>query len=374
MDADVVVVGLGSVGAMASWRLAEVHGARVIGVERHALGHDAGGYAGESRLFRTGYHESPEYVPMLLESRELWHELERGGRRRLFHPSGVLSIGAPGIPQMRNVLDSVQRHAIPHEVLHGAELTDRFPQHGSITDEIGVLDRLGGVLRPEPAVHEALRRAKEAGAELLDEAPVTGIDPIPGGVRVSTARGTRTAGHVVVTAGAWAAQLLPELGRLLDVRPLVLTWFAPADPAQYAPEVFPGFIRDLGDTHVFGIPSVDGALVKAGWSDAWGSIDDPADLIRYREPSALAGVGRDVRALLPDLPAQPSRHSVHMDAYTADRRAIIGNVQPRVAVIAGLSGHGFKLTPVFGEIAARLSLGLAPQHDISRFSPERFGV
>ena len=373
MDADVVVVGLGSVGSMTSWRLAEIHGARVIGVERHALGHDAGGYAGESRLFRTGYHESPEYLPMLLQARELWQELERGGRRTLFHPAGVLSIGAPTIAPMRHVLASVEQYRIPHEVLDAVELSSRYPQHGSITDEIGVLDRFGGVLRPESAVHEALRRARQAGAELIDEAPVTGIDTVPGGVRVSTERGVRTAKHVVITAGAWAAELLPQLRDVLDIRPLVLTWFAPEDPSRYAPEVFPGFIRDAGNVHLFGIPSVDGALVKAGWADAWGSIDDPARLTRFLEPGALAGVGRDVHALVPELPAQPSRHSVHMDAYTPDRRAVIGTARPGVAVVAGLSGHGFKLAPAFGEIAARLALGLPQQHDISRFCPDRFG-
>ncbi|MFC7404620.1 N-methyl-L-tryptophan oxidase [Georgenia alba] len=371
MDTDVAVVGLGSVGAMVSWHLAR-RGVRVVGLEQFGLGHDHGAFTGESRLFRTGYHESPAYVPMLLAAREQWLDLEQRSSRTLFHPTGVLSIGLPGTPQMRNVLESLEQNDLPHEVLDAPALRERYPQHGCLTEEVGVLDRLGGVLRPESAVTETLRQAGDAGAVLLDREEVVEIEPTERGVRLRTTRTTVSARHAVVASGVWSGRLVPRLGTALTIKPLVLTWFAPAAPRDFAPERFPGFIRDLDGVHLFGVPSLDGALVKSGWADNWGSVDAPEQLGRFLSPQELEAVGSDVHRLLPDLPPQPSRHSVHMDVFTPDRRGVVGRVGPGVTVATGFSGHGFKLAPVFGEIAADLATGQRPRYDVEMFDPRRF--
>lgn len=371
MDTDVVVIGLGSVGSMAAWHLAR-RGVDVVGVDQFGLGHDRGAFAGESRLFRTAYHEGADYVPMLLAARDLWLELERGGERRLFHDTGVLSIGAPEIPQMTNVLASVRGNEIPHVVYEAADLKERFPVHGSITNEIGVLDRLGGVLRPEAAVLEALRQAEAAGATVLGNHEVLGIDSTSDGVSVVTSQTTIRARHAIVASGVWSCRLLPRLSDVLTIKPLVLTWFAPSNPQAFAPDVFPGFIRDLDEVHLFGIPSLDGVLVKAGWADRWDAIAAPEELVRFLGPAEATAVGASVHRLLPSLPSQPSRHSVHMDIYSLDRRALIGRIDPAITVATGFSGHGFKLVPVFGELAADLATGQTPRQGVEMFDPGRF--
>jgi sarcosine oxidase len=46
---------------------------------------------------------------------------------------------------------------------------------------------------------------------------------------------------------------------------------------------------------------------------------------------------------------------------------------PRVVIASPCSGHGFKFSPVIGEIIADLATHGATQHDIARFRLQRFG-
>ena len=60
LDADVAVVGLGSMGSMALWQLAR-RGVKAIGFEQFEPGHDRGSGHGESRIIRSRYAEGPQY-------------------------------------------------------------------------------------------------------------------------------------------------------------------------------------------------------------------------------------------------------------------------------------------------------------------------
>jgi hypothetical protein len=54
----VAVIGAGSMGSQAMWRLA-ARGAEVIGYDRYAPGHDRGAAGGESRIFRAVHLGEP---------------------------------------------------------------------------------------------------------------------------------------------------------------------------------------------------------------------------------------------------------------------------------------------------------------------------
>src|SRR5699024_12765976 len=89
MDADVGVIGVGTMGSMAMWQLAK-RGVKVIGFEQFGIGHDRSGVGGESRIFRTAYKEGSEYVPILKESYKYWRNLESDSRKDLLTLSGAL--------------------------------------------------------------------------------------------------------------------------------------------------------------------------------------------------------------------------------------------------------------------------------------------
>ena len=124
--ADVGIVGVGSMGSMAAWQLA-ARGAKVIGFEQFAPGHDRSAHGGESRIFRTAYLEGPAYVPLLQEAQRLWRQLERETGQQLLTLNGGLMIAPRATDFLRNVAACIERFDLPHAVLEPEETARRYP-------------------------------------------------------------------------------------------------------------------------------------------------------------------------------------------------------------------------------------------------------
>jgi len=103
LDAEVAVVGLGSMGSQALWQVAR-RGVSVIGIEQFVPGHDRGSGHGESRIIRSCYQEGPQYVPLILAAFQHWRELERETGKQLLTENGALFIGDPGGSYLGDVL------------------------------------------------------------------------------------------------------------------------------------------------------------------------------------------------------------------------------------------------------------------------------
>src|SRR6266851_1432302 len=216
--ADVAIVGLGAMGALTAWRLA-ARGARVIGFERFRPGHDQGSAHGDTRIFRTAYFESPEYVPLLQRAHGLWRDLEHESGAELLTLTGGLAIGPPDGELVAGVLNSARQSRLPHRLLDPGEMNRLYPQHRLEAGDVAVLDEQAGFLRPELSVAAAVGRAEAVGARLMTETEVTAIIAADGRVVVETSRGRFAAERALVAAGAWTSKLLPQLGLRLADRP-----------------------------------------------------------------------------------------------------------------------------------------------------------
>lgn len=374
MDAKVAVIGLGSIGSMALWQLAR-GGVDAIGFEQYAPGHDQAAAGGESRIFRTAYIEGSEYVPLLSRSRELWRELERESGRSLLTLCGGLMIGDAESEAMRNVLESATSFDLPHEVLDAAEMGRRYPQHRMLPGETAVLDHWAGVLRPEFAVLAAAQAARARGARVEAGCRVTAVEPGPDGVRVHTPERGYTVEQAVVTAGPWTARFAPGLAGHITAKKLVMTWYPARDVAAYSPDSFPIFIRESGDVHIFGIPTLDGGSVKVAPHASYGDLADAGDLDRNVAAGELEPINSAVARLLPGLDSTPVRVSVYMDAYTTDGHAVVGRMPgaDNVWLLGAFSGHGFKMATAFGQVAAELVTDGKTGLPIEHLDPARFG-
>ena len=373
MDAEVAVIGLGTMGSMAVWQLAR-RGVSVLGFEQFGVGHDQSAAGGETRLFRTAYFEGAEYVPLLQESYHQWRALEQESGFHLLTMNGGLMIGEAESDFIQSVMKSIHMHDLDHEVLGEAEAKERYPQHRLSKGEVMVLDKQAGFLRPELSVLAAVQSAQKRGATILDHTSVQSIEPDGNGVKIKTNDTTYRVKKVIITAGPWTGTLLPELKKQLTVQRLVMTWYPILTEKKFDINQFPTFIRMNRDVTFFGTPTLDGSMVKIALGTFYGEVTDVNALDRTVDVHSLEKVNKAVRELMAGLHSSPSRVSAYMDAYTRDQDAII-DIHPKwneAVILCGFSGHGFKMAPIFGQIAADLVMDGKTAYAIDHLSLHRF--
>ena len=99
---DLIVVGLGALGAGAAYWGSTPPGARVLGLERFEFGHVNGASADHSRIIRLSYHR-PDYVRLAKRAYETWAVVEAEAGERVVTITGGLDLWpvGPGHPEGR---------------------------------------------------------------------------------------------------------------------------------------------------------------------------------------------------------------------------------------------------------------------------------
>ena len=376
---DVVVLGLGGMGSAAARHLAR-RGARVLGLERFAQAHDLGASHGDTRIVRMAYFENPDYVPLLRRAYQLWDELGSEVGRGLFVRTGALMLGAPDSPVVAGTLASVREWGLPHEVLDRDAMASRFPQFALRPGEIAVHEDDAGYVNPEEVVRVHLQLAGRDGAELRFGVRVTGWRLDEGGVTLDLGTEQVHAAGLVIAAGAWTPSVVPQLHVPLRVGRRVMHYMQPtASAADFTPDRFPVYIFQTGPgDEIYGFPLVGppSSGVKVGFHHRGPDVDpDRIDRV------VSADEEEEMRVLLADrVPGLAGPHvqsKVCMYTLTPDEHFVIDRLpgtDGRVAVAAGFSGHGFKFTPVVGEILADLALDGSTAQPIGFLAASRFAA
>ncbi len=370
---DVIVVGLGGMGSAAAYHLA-ARGQRVLGLERFTPAHDKGSSHGGSRIIRQSYFEDPAYVPLLLRSYELWEKLAHDSGRDVYRMTGGLFLGPPACLTVAGSLRASRQWGLAHEVLDAREIRSRFPNFTPSAGDIALYEAKAGFARPELTVQAHLALAENAGATLQFGEQVLEWAESAGGVAVRTARGTYTAGRLVICPGAWAPQLLTEFGVPITIERQVLYWLDPVGgTAAYTDH--PIFIdENASGMQIYGFPAIDGP--RGGVKVAFfrkGVECTPETIDRRVHPHEVREMRERVGQLLPALNGPCLHSATCMYSNTPDQHFVIARHPEcaQVIVACGFSGHGFKFVPVVGEILADLAIDGATDHSISLFDPSR---
>ncbi len=355
---DTVIVGAGLMGSATAWHLAR-RGIDALVLEQFEPATDRGSSHGSARITRRAYPED-DYVRLTGEAFEWWRELETESGAELLRMTGGLDHGSWRQPEI--IAASLARAGVSHELLSAAEAGERFP--GMVFDRPALFHPQAGTVDVTAGVHAFLDSARSLGGRQMSGVEVTGVSVDDDEVTVTTAGGAIRARTAVVAAGAWVEELVGAKAPLPPIRVTEhrvfhfprrdesVTW--PVTLHRDALDIYhlPGG-RDGGPGNARKIAEHTGAATTARTREGVVDGGSRARMVEY------------VERWLPGLEPTPFAETTCLYTSTPSDDFLIDRIGPLV-VVSACSGHGAKLTPTVGRIAADLVVGKA--QDLDRFT------
>jgi sarcosine oxidase len=317
----VAVVGAGVMGCATAWALSE-RGADVTLHEQFELDHERGSSHGRTRIFRVAYPDV-EWIRFAQDAYAGWRDLD---------------------PDLLGLYGLIELVADPE--LTSARALDECGVRYRLLDRDEV--RARGAILPEGWT--ALQTT-DAGVVFADRARYAFLEAASVDVETNSrieSTDELDADVVVVTAGSWIRDLVPDL-------PVTVTRETVAYFEREGPP--PPSIVDLNaETGGHGMYSLHDPVhgLKAGAHHA-GAEADP-DVEARPDPQIVERIAGWVRERFPDVDPSPVQTHTCLYTTTADQEFILER-RGRVVVGSACSGHGFKFAPAVGRRLADLALG-----------------
>ncbi|MGA9531258.1 MAG: FAD-dependent oxidoreductase [Anaerolineales bacterium] len=365
---DVVVVGGGVFGAAGALELRQ-RGHQVLLIDPGPLPHPAASSTDISKVIRMDYGADVFYMRLMERAIDGWRHWNDLWERPLFHEVGFLLLTRSPISSGSfegDSFETLKARGHQPERLDAAAIPGRFPAwaEGEYTD--GYFNPEAGWAESGAVVAQLLAMGRQAGVEVQAGVKVTRLLERGGSVvGVDTTDGSKECGTVVVAAGAWTPQLVPEL------RPMVWPVGQPvlhfeARPLQaFQPPQFVTWAADIAATGWYGFPALDDGTLKIanhGRGRRLAPSGDaqvlPAEIQRFRG---------FLQESLPDLARAPqigSRVCFYADSWDGDFYIDRVPERPGLVVASGGSGHGFKFAPVLGGIIADAVEGVESEESL----------
>jgi monomeric sarcosine oxidase len=367
---DVVVAGGGTMGTAVAWELGK-RGLKALVLEQFQHIHPFGAHSGETRIIRHAYAEGADYVPLVLRADSHWTDLEAATAERVLHRVGAIELSAPGHGRVQAARDSADAHGLPYEVLPIDEFRRRYHQFRAGDDWQAGFEPDGGFIDVTRSLGALAAEVRKSGVEIREHAPVTGWSASGDGVRVETASSVETADRLIITAGAWADQLLRDLGLPIQIVRKTLFWLEVEEPELFAPDRCPVYIAGIPGYQFYGFPSWGRPGEKVAIHSG-GLETDPDQVDREIARWERDEIVTVARTVLLGLTGKVLDATTCLYSSTPDEDFVIDLVpaNPNVVFAAGFSGHGYKFAPAIGELLVAMVLG--ERETLPRFRMDRF--
>ncbi len=367
---DVVVIGAGIAGASAAYFLAQ-QGIDAALVERE---HPASGPTGTSSAVSHLFYTEAELSLLARRGCELLKAIPEitGHPHPVFHPVGMLwACGASNEAVWRDAATRIRDdEGGGIDILTPGDMAGMAPGFAMDQIVLALWEEAYGYADPYDATNAFASAARDGGVEVKQQARVTELEVMAGKVSgLALANGERLAADCVICAmGPWTSSFVRDQTGV-DL-PLHIERHAMAvlDAADRAESVLPFAWCDDINAH-YARPERDHTILVGTWAGGGTGVrNEEADRPQqHTDPDNFdSGSSQDesawiVEQALPRIPAlaelgiKPGYACLY--DMSPDDLPVVDAVPDvdGLIVVAGSSGHGFKLGPAVGEEAVRLA-------------------
>jgi sarcosine oxidase len=362
---DVVVVGLGAVGAATLYQLS-LKGAKVLGIDQFTPPHGLGSSHGETRITRLAVGEGEEYVALAKRSHELWDQIQVQSGKKIKTRTGGLLIDSAEVGWSKHGAEGFWERTLRYAQNQGIE--HKLPAVDEIVSSYAALklpagsrvyhEMEAGYLFPEVAIQAQLDLAKKLGAGLWTETKVKGIIPQGETLVVDAGKVQITCKKLILSAGGWVKDFLPERQRQrLRICRQVLYWLE-VDPSFTDWKQYPVWMWGFGprpEDFLYGFPSLDGKTIKVA-TESFIEVDHPDELDREVSLEEMETFWETkIKGRILGLRKKVVQAVVCFYTVTEDGKFLIEEMHenPNFLWVSACSGHGFKHAAALGEVLAK---------------------
>lgn len=370
--ADIVVIGGGVHGASLAYHLARKKAGRVVLVEKKFI---ASGPTGRSTALVRGFYAMDFFTRTSSAAAETfrhWSDVIGGDGGPGFQQVGMLVLAGPDhAPHLRDNALRAQEIGAKVALISAAEVKALVPSVNVDDIALASYEAESGYADPSSTANALVNRARELGAVIIQYERVESIRTA--GQRVVGVR-TETqdidAPVVINCGGLWADRLLRPLGIEISITPTRHQMCFFRRPSGFG--THPAIADTVSMTYMrpeHGDLTIHGLL----------AYDEVVDPDHYNEGADPEQILRNAERIAHRFPIM--EHGLATGGYsgvydvTPDHQPVLGAIPEYAGLYAdfGWSGHGFKHSPVIGDILSDVVLhGKSADFDLTPFRWSRF--
>ncbi|TGS43742.1 MULTISPECIES: FAD-dependent oxidoreductase [unclassified Mesorhizobium] len=340
------IVGAGIVGLATAWALRS-RGHDVTVFDRGPIPNPMASSYDEQRYHRFAYGRMAGYAKLALGVTDAWDVLWNDLQETLYIETGVLYVADAANEDVALSVAFAQDNGMVYHEIDDAEFVKRFPHLRPRLTDRAVLFPQSGILLAERILVSLARWLIAKGASLRPYARVDEVDHDRARVRVLGA--WEQFDQVVVAAGSWTGELVPNGNELEPSRMLMLLARPPERLAKIwstAPALADWTVED----NFYVTPPLRGTQMKMTF-DLPFERNDP-NTTREASPaeiSTVTGIAREALASFDEYQILGGRACYYTNTFD---RAFFVRGHGRSWAISTCSGHGFKFGAMTGMTVA----------------------
>lgn len=373
MNADVIVIGGGILGAATAFYLTE-RGIDVIVLEadvpnRQGSGTTAGNLhiqATHTQRPGTGFHfDNLRLLPLQKLASQLWEDVPAEIDRDIeLRRNGGFMVAETEdqVQELRIKMLHEKSIGIPTELVEGQDLRSYAP-YLSRSVLAATWCSWDGYANPLLTTPGWLAAASRGGARILSGSPVTSATRIGSTWKVSSGDRSWSAPSIVAVPGPALKDVASMFGTALDVTSVSLQMHLSAA----VPAFMTHLVQHVGEG--LSVKQVKSGQVMIG--GGWPAITPTDARGRVSTASMRANIGLAL-AVLPDFASlRLLRTWAGPLAATPDELPVIGALPSAPNVIVGGGSYSFTLAPLWGRTLASLACGEIPDVSLEGLTPDR---